>query len=209
MAGEQRTIASCRSAVVMPEPTRRPRRVESSEKSCPPRRLSGAARAVAANDDLVAMHAETEAPREPVQRALEVAVVERHEAPAGVAEQVVMMHAGGINGLIAGYRVAQVQTADQASLLQQVEDPVDARASDTALALAQQVFDLERRQRALLRREKFDDRGARSATPVPRLVEYRPGVLRPLRPMDCGHAGKLSDVTAQVRLLLDIGSFGS
>ena len=98
-----------------------------------------------------------------------------------------MMSAGGVDQLIAGHAVAQLQARDQPPLLQKLQDAIDARASHATLAGAQPIFDLQRAERARLACEQVDDRVARAAFAMSRLVEHGTSVLCPLRSADVRH----------------------
>ena len=125
----------------------------------------------------MAARVEPEATRHPIDRALEVGVVKRHQTPAGVTQKMMVVRTGGVNQLIAGRGVAQLQTPHQAPLLQKLQDAIDARTRHAALAGAQTIFDLQRAEGARLAREQVDDGVARSALLVSSLVEYGTSVL--------------------------------
>jgi hypothetical protein len=111
-------------------------------------RLAGGA--VAVQNDFVIVHPETEASRYPVDRSLEVRVIERHEPPARIADEMVVMLAPRIDELVSRGTVADLEPVDQSALAEQLEDPVDARPPHPLLLSAQPILDLERGQRALL-----------------------------------------------------------
>ena len=139
---------------------------------------------------------EAEPARELVDRAFERGVVERHELPALVAQQMmVVVLSGGVGGLVTGDAVAYVDAADQIVSVQELEDAVDAGPADGALAspsAAQGVLDLERAERAVLAREQLDQPVAGSPAVVSRALEDRTGVLGPLRVGMRPHRTKLS-----------------
>ncbi len=91
---------------------------------------------------------EPEATREPVNGALQITVIEGHQAPAGIAQQMVMMSAGRIDQLIAGHAAAQIQARDEPPLLQKLQDPIDARASHATVTFAEAIFDVQGTERA-------------------------------------------------------------
>ncbi len=87
-----------------------------------------------------------QAARQPVDGALQVAVVKRHQAPAGIAQQVVMVRSGRVDQLIAGHAATQLQARDEPPLLEKLQDPIDARASHPTIAGAKPIFDVQRTQ---------------------------------------------------------------
>jgi hypothetical protein len=126
----------------------------------------------------VIVHLKSQAPGQAVDRPLQVAIVKGHEPPARVAQEVMVMGAGGIDQLVADGGVAQLQAANQPSLLQKFEDAVDARASHTTTVPATKaVLDLEHAERAGLFGEEVDDRVACPASAMSGLIENRPSVL--------------------------------
>jgi hypothetical protein len=150
-------------------------------------RLGLAGGAVATKDDLVAVCVKPQTTREPVDGALEITVIEGHQAPAGIAQQVVMVGAGGVDQLIAGHATTEVQARNEPSLLEKLQDAIDARASHTTFTGAKAIFDLKRAQRTRLTCEEVDHRVACSAFAVSGLIENSTGVLSPLRSSDCQH----------------------
>jgi len=131
-----------------------------------------------------------------IDRALERGVVERHELPTLVAQQVmVMVLAGGVGRLVTGDPVADVNAADQVVGVQELEDAVDARPADGSLAspaAAQRILDLERAERAVLAGKQFDQPVAGSAAVVSRALEDVSRVICPLRVGVRPHLPKLS-----------------
>ena len=125
----------------------------------------------------MAVRVEPQATRHSIDGALEVGVVKRHQTPAGVAQKVMMVCTGGVDQLIAGRGVPQLQAPYQAPLLQKLQDAIDARARHATLAGAQTVFDLQRAEGARLACEQVDHRVARSALLVSSLVEHGTSVL--------------------------------
>lgn len=94
---------------------------------------------------------------EAVERALERRVVERDQAPAGAAEQMVMVAAAGIDALEARLAIPDRQALDQAELDEQIEGAIDGRAANWPTTRSQGVFDLERGESAGLPVEQVDD----------------------------------------------------
>ena len=94
-----------------------------------------------------------EALRDALDQLLELGVLEGVEAPAAVADRVVMVLAAGVGGLEAGGAV-DVDAADEAEARQHVDRAVDAREADAALLVAQPVVDRLGAQAALLAGEQ-------------------------------------------------------
>src|SRR5919197_6154254 len=92
------------------------------------------------------------------------------------------MVAPGAGGLEAREALADVDAVDEPQLLELLDDPVDTRARDAALAaLAQRLLDLDGRQRAALAIEQLEHRGAGAAAAVARRGERGGRVLGPAR----------------------------
>ena len=87
---------------------------------------------------------EPQATRQSVDGALQVTVVKRHQAPAGIAQQVVMMSASRVDQLIAGHAATQLQARNEPPLLEKLQDPIDARASHATLTGSKPIFDVQR-----------------------------------------------------------------
>lgn len=98
---------------------------------------------------------------EPADRAFETRIVERDEASALLADQVVMMGAVGVSPLEPGLPVTDLDALDEAVLREQLQHPVDARATGRAPVRPQRALDLDRTQRARLAREQLDHPFAR------------------------------------------------
>jgi hypothetical protein len=126
------------------------------------------------------MGAEPQAPRQAIDRALQIAVVERHKAPTGVAKQVMVVLPRGVDQLVANRRIAQLQPSDQPVLLKQIQDAVDAGARHATLAVSQSVLDLQGTEGTPLLGKQVDHQIARAAPTVPSLIEHCPRMLGPL-----------------------------
>ena len=92
-----------------------------------------------------------------VEGALELVVGERLDLAAVVADEVVMVLAAGVGGLVTSGSSAEVDALDETLLGQQVEHAVDARDPDAAAFRAQAVEDLLCSQAAVLAAEQLDD----------------------------------------------------
>ena len=93
--------------------------------------------------DVMVLGAELQAARETLDRPLQITIVKRHNTPARVTEQVMMMLAPGIDQLIARHSIPELQASDKTMLAEQLEDPLDARPRDPLVALTQPVVDLQ------------------------------------------------------------------
>ena len=100
---------------------------------------------------------EAEAACDVLERPLERVVGERLDLAAVVADEVVVMIASGVRGLVAGDAVADVDPLDEAEVGEAVEHAVDARDPDAPSLGADPVMDLLRRAAAGLAAEVLDD----------------------------------------------------
>lgn len=123
----------------------------------------------------------TQATGKPVDRALQVPVIERHKTPAGITQHMMMVDARGVDQLIARHGITQLQTRHQSAILKQIEDAIDTRASDTPLPGAQLIFDLNGTESTRLLSQQVDDRVPRPTLTMPSLAEHRTSVLGPLQ----------------------------
>ena len=127
---------------------------------------------------------ERHARREAVDGALQRVVLERLQAAAAVAHQVVVVLAG-VRALrfVARHAVADVHAGEQSERDELVEHAVDRGAADApAVAGAQPVLDVERGERAGLLVEQLDHGLAGAAAPVAGAGEPLERVLRPRLP---------------------------
>ena len=106
-------------------------------RSCTPGRTSGGPRRAvgtgAAKHDVMGFDGIAEALGEPVDELLELGVLEGVEAPAAVADRVVVVLAARVGGLEAGGAV-DVDAADEPEPGEHVDRAVDAREPDAAVA---------------------------------------------------------------------------
>src|SRR4029077_12158808 len=94
------------------------------------------------------------------------------------------------DGLIAHHALADLHPLQQPDRLELVHHAVDARARDLALARAQGLLDLDRRQCAGLLVEQFENRPTGAPSPVACARERLCGLLGPgVRMWDRGHRG--------------------
>jgi hypothetical protein len=96
-------------------------------------------------------------------RPLQSLVFEGDEAAAVVAEQVMVMLAAGLSGLVACDPRTEVEPVDEAQLLELLEGAVDAGAAGEAAAAAELALDLLRADCAGLASEALDHGSPRSA----------------------------------------------
>ena len=159
-----------------------------------PRRRRGAAQSVgtpwlaavragAAQHDVVLVDRELEALRERRDGLLEAVVGELRHAAAAVADDVVVVLAAGVRGLVARRAVADVEPVHEAEAIEHLERAVDARDADARVLGAQLVGDLLRRGAAVLPRERVDDARARGAGAEALALERRVRVGAPGRVM--------------------------
>jgi zinc/manganese transport system substrate-binding protein len=117
---------------------------------------------------------EAEATLERVDRLLERVVIERHQQPAAVADEMMMVMVVLLErrALIACDSVTDVDAGDQPQVLQHLDPAVDAgdthRPSHNALLQpgAEPLVDLLNGERALLASEQFDQHIAGTTSPV-------------------------------------------
>ena len=93
----------------------------------------------------------------------------------------------GADRFVAGHRLADLELLDEVQAFELVEDAVDAGAADRSVALAQRVFDLDRREGAGLGVEQFEQRLAGGAGVVLGLGEDVLRVLGPALGVFPGH----------------------
>src|SRR5581483_7541291 len=120
-------------------------------------RGAAALRARPAQHDVVRRHAVAEPCRQLPQRAFEPLVLERHDVSAAVADEVMVMLAVGVGGLVARDTSADVDALHEPERGEDVEHPVDARDPHAAPAAPQAVEDLLRAHAAVLLAEQLHD----------------------------------------------------
>ena len=112
-------------------------------------------------------------------RALEAGIVERDQATAALANDVMMVLAAGLLALEAGLPVADLDALGEAVLDKLVEHAVDAGSSGGTSRLAQGRLDLPGCQRARLLREQLDHPLPRPAALETRVGEHLVHMLAP------------------------------
>src|SRR3954470_19253525 len=99
-------------------------------------------RALAAQCDVVRVDGVRHPAREPLDRGLEVAVLEGGHLAAALADDVVVVIAAGVDRLVAGDALGGVNAAGEPEAVEQVEGAVDRRHADVLATLVQAVRDL-------------------------------------------------------------------
>jgi zinc transport system substrate-binding protein len=122
---------------------------------------------------------EAEAACDVLERQFERVVGKRFDLAAVVADEVVVVIASGVSGLVAGDAVADVDPLDEAEVGEAVEHAVDARDPDAPALGADPVMDLLRRAAAGLAAEVLDDAPPGAAAAVSRRPQRGQGMLTP------------------------------
>jgi hypothetical protein len=136
-------------------------------------------------DDFVSEDGVADAVFDLVEDAFEFGVAEGFDAAAVVADDVVVVLAALVAGLVADVTAAYVDALNHAVLDEEVEDAVHACDPDVLAFPAQLVEDLHRRETAGLTAEQLDDCESRSALAMTFRVEAGDGVLGPARLLRC------------------------
>lgn len=126
---------------------------------------------------------ELEALRERGDGLLEAVVCELRHAAAAIADDVVVVLAAGVRGLIAGRAVADVEPMHQSQAIEHLERAVHTRDAHARVLGAQLIGDFLRGGAAGSPREGVDDARARGAAAKPLALERRVGVGAPGRVM--------------------------
>jgi hypothetical protein len=87
----------------------------------------------------VAVDGVVDAAGQPVDRALELGILERRDLAAAVADDVVVMLAARVERLVARDALGGVDAPRQAELVEQLERPVDARDADVLALVVEPV----------------------------------------------------------------------
>src|SRR5262249_25521721 len=144
------------------------------------RRGRGAARALAAQEDVVGVDGVVDALGERVDGLLEPLVLERRHLAAAVAGDGVGVLAARVGGLEARRPVADVQALQEPETVHQLERAVDAGEPRAGAAALQLVGDLAGREAAALAREHLDDGEACAAPAVSRALQPGACVVVPV-----------------------------
>jgi hypothetical protein len=135
-----------------------------------------AVRAGAAEEDVVGVDGVIDAFGELVDGVFELVVFEGGDASAVVAQQVMVVVAAGVGGFVAGCAVADVESLDEAELVEDFDGAVDACGAGGGASAAEGVCDVAGGEAAVLLGEDVDDCQAGGATEVPGLLEGVGGV---------------------------------
>jgi hypothetical protein len=111
----------------------------------------------------VVLDAYTEPLGQVVDRALERGIIERHELPALLADEVVVMLPARLGALEPRQALADRHALDESVVDEQLEHAVNARATRRLAPSTERVLDLDGAQSARLTGQKVDDPFARSA----------------------------------------------
>lgn len=149
-----------------------------------------AALAEAAQHDVVLGDLERDLIGHLLDRPLQAAVLEGLHPAAAPADRVMVMVPGRVDPLVARDPALDLEALHQAQLLQQVEGPVDAGATDVDLAPAQLLLELQRGHRAIVSGQRLDDDGPGAAATVARLAQHRQRVLGPCGVDGGGHLSR-------------------
>ncbi len=117
----------------------------------------------AVEHDVVSRDRVTRGLLEPVDRILELRILERLDLPARIAHEMVMVVAAGMDRLEPRDPGAEIDSLHEALGAQKFEHAVDARDPDLPAGGAKAVEDLLRGQAAVLLGEQIDHRAPRTA----------------------------------------------
>jgi len=127
--------------------------------------------------------AESEATGESLDRAFELRVCEGDKLAAPFADEVmVMVLTCRVGRLVPGDAVAEVETVDEVVVVQELEDPVDARPANDSLAAppaSQRILELDGAERAVLAGQQIDQPVAGRAAVVSGPAQHRARMLAP------------------------------
>lgn len=121
--------------------------------------------------------------------ALEISVLERADAAAPVAHQMVVMLSTRMGRLVADGSLAYVEALDQVQLVEELERPVDGGDAHVAAIRSELVGYLAGAEHAPLAAQHLHDRRTWSARAMPRALQlllrvgspFRGGQARPAR----------------------------
>ncbi len=151
-------------------------------------RAVGAVPARATQNDVVRVDDVPELTGQAVERVLEALVLEGDDLAAVLADEVMVVLAVRVGGLVAGDAAADVDALHELRRREQVEDAVDARDSDATPRAPELVEDLLGGEAAVLAGQELDDGRSRPTGSVSRPRELGGGVLGP------GLVGRAHDV---------------
>jgi hypothetical protein len=117
---------------------------------------AGAALAAAKQGDVVVGDVEAGAARHPRNRPLQLRILERDDGAAALADQVMVVLAGGAGALIARRSGAHLEALHEVKALELLERPVDACPPDGVIAGRELLLDLKCAEGAILLAEQLD-----------------------------------------------------
>jgi hypothetical protein len=127
------------------------------------------------------VYADAESLRDAVNGTLECRIVERDQAAAAIAHEMVVVLAAGECPLEPREVTPDAHPLNQPMLDQQLEDAVDRGTTDPGSLGSELVLDLDGTQRAWLLRQQVDDPFPSSATPQPGMGKDGMNMLGPRR----------------------------
>jgi len=133
-----------------------------------------------------------EAATEPVDRVLETTVLECGHLAAPVADDVMVVLAAGVGGLVTSCG-ADIHPPHQVELRKQLERSIDARDPDAPVTAPELIEDLLRGQAAGLPVQRLQYGRAGASCPVPPLLKLAERVLEPCAALRSRHAGMIPD----------------
>ena len=165
-------------------PRRRCRRAGARDVSRPgglPALAAAAGGALAAERHVVRVDRVVGASGQPLDRPLEVGVLEGCDLAAALAHDVMVVLAARADRLVAGDALRRVHAAGEPQLVEQLERPVDARDAHVLAAPVKAVGDLLGGDAAAEVGQRLDHRGARPAEAVALALELSLGMCDPFR----------------------------
>jgi hypothetical protein len=137
----------------------------------------------------VPVDGEVDPPRHLLDGVLELVVLEGGDRTAPLADQVVMVLAAGVRGLVSGHALAHLEALHQLHAVEQLERPVDARQTDAGSPLPDEISNLPRGHGATLPPERLDHGNARPARAVAGALQRTQGVCDPILSGPRAHRG--------------------
>jgi hypothetical protein len=131
------------------------------------------------NDDVVAGDVVAPATGDALERGLERRIRELLDLSALAADEMVVMVAARVGGLVARDAVTEVNPLDEPEGVKALEGAIDARDTHPSAARTHAVVDLLGREAAVLAAEELDDLAPCSATAAARLSQEYERALGP------------------------------
>jgi len=118
---------------------------------------------------------------QPLDRPLEVGVLEGCDPAAALAHDVMVVLATRTDRLVAGHALGRIHATGEAQLVEQLQRPVDARDAHVLAALVKAVGDLLGGDAAAKVGQRLDHRGARPAEAIALALELSLSMCDPFR----------------------------